>query len=173
MPSNSTNQSLTDSQTLESHTFLLIYSFSTWLTPQQEFDLTYTANQEVTFYILNVETMDFYHSLKMDGPVDSWHDASNIQAYLAKNPEQILFKTSSMEESIKYTPPSMVNNTLVCVNLSDNTVLVEFSGQINSTYAPQSRLLEVASITLSLGTIFVIPGSITFYKNRKTRKQLY
>jgi hypothetical protein len=170
MPSNSPYPLLLHSDSLPSHSYKIIYNYCYLLTPQQELNLNFTSNQEVTCYILDIDSWDLINALEIRGNSVTWNNANNISRYLEMHPSIIQFKTNSIEENIKYIPHRTLNSTVVVVNLSDDIANIQLSGIVNNTYAPQSRLLEMGFTTCIAGIIFLTPGIMTFYKKGKTKR---
>jgi hypothetical protein len=171
-PNNSPNQPLSDSESVKPQRFWVSYNVYAAITPQQEFDLHYKSDQEVTCYILNGQVWTIANDLNLSGSIETSYDVSHLQAYIARNPGRLLLKTNSTEDTIKYTPTSTVNVSLFFANLSNETALINYSYLYKNTYAPQSRLLETGFATLIIGVIFAIPGTWAVCKKKKNQKLL-
>ena len=147
-------------------------SFEGVLTPQQGLQVTITANDTLTVYILEVRAYTLYEWINEHHPepyVGSLFNVTNLEEFLEANPNSIGWQKEMREGKIEYVPTKVTNATLIFSNPSSDDITVEYVGSITSLVAPGTKVRNLAQWTIPIGFILTMPWLANLWKEKKER----
>jgi hypothetical protein len=131
------------------------------LTPQQQWEATVTANDNLTIYILEVSSLTLLDWV-------SEHNAG-LEEFLGANPDAIGSQREMREGTIEYIPTKVTNATLVFHNPSSNIIVVDFETSLTRIIAPGAKVLSLAQWTLPIGLVSALPWIVQSWREKNTR----
>jgi len=143
------------------------------LTPQQGLQITITANDTLTIYILEVRTQTLYDWINEHHPepyVGSLWNVTNLEEFLEANPNSIGRQEEMREGKIDYVPTKVTNATLIFSNPSSNYITVDYEVSITTLIAPGTKVRNLAQWAIPIGFVLALPWLTQLWKEKTTRR---
>jgi len=137
------------------------------LTPQQEVQVTVTAEGTIKIYLLEI-------TLELEFTTTGFtyrFNLTDLQKLLEEHPDQIIWEreVEDGEYTRSYTPTRVTNATVVIYNPSSETAYVEYMVALKSSLAPADKVRNIAYGTTPIGIILAIPWLLNIWKQRKQK----
>ncbi|RLI44751.1 hypothetical protein DRO69_06680 [Candidatus Bathyarchaeota archaeon] len=148
-------------------------SFEGVLTPQQGLQVTITANDTLTVYILEVRAYTLYEWINEHHPEKEMtfdFNVTNLEEFLETNPDKIGWQKEMREGKIEYVPTKVTNATLVFSNPSSNYIRVDYEGSMISLVAPGTKVRNLAQWTIPIGFVLTLPWLTQLWKEKTTHR---
>jgi hypothetical protein len=144
---------------LSTESFLI--PFGRVLTPQQGLEVTITANDTITVYILEV-SQEIIDAWIIEQPPPG---PPRLEDFLEENPDVIGSQKETREGKIDYIPTKVMDVTLALSNLSSEPVNFRFDYLITSVVAPGTKVRNLAQWTILVGFVLSLPWLAQLWKN--------
>ncbi len=147
---------------LSSESFLI--PFGRVLTPQQGLEVTITADDTITVYILEV-SQEIIDAWIIEQPPPG---PPRLEDFLEENPDVISSQKEAREVKIDYMPTKVMDVTLALSNLSSEPVNFSFDYLITSVVAPGTKVRNLAQWTIPIGFVLALPWLAQLWKEKNT-----
>jgi hypothetical protein len=149
---------------LSTESFLI--PFGRVLTPQQGLEVTITADDTITVYILEV-SQEIIDAWIIEQPPPG---PPRLEDFLEENPDVIGSQKETREGKIDYIPTKVMDVTLALSNLSSEPVNFRFDYLITSVVAPGTKVRNLAQWTIPIGFVLALPWLTQLWKEKTTRR---
>jgi hypothetical protein len=143
--------------------------FGRVLTPQQGLEVTITADDTITVYILEV-SQEIIDAWIIEQPPPG---PPRLEDFLEENPDVIGSQKETREGKIDYMPTKVMDVTLALSNLSSEPVNFSFDYLITSEVAPGTKVRNLAQWTIPIGFVLALPWIAQLWKEKTTHPGPY
>lgn len=143
------------------------YEAITSLTPQQELDIILTCNDSTNVYLLNMNSNTLFRILNNDFTGNQNRNVTSLEEYLNSTPAIIVWEKQISDGIIKYTPPTIINTTLILSNPTQNTINVSYNGKILAIFVPATNAQLLGFSAVLIGFILATPWLINLRRYKK------
>jgi hypothetical protein len=148
--------------------------FERVLTPQQGLEVTITANDTLTVYILEVSTQTLYdwiseHYSEQEKPFYDL-DVTRLEEFLEANPDAMGWQGEIREGKIGYIPTKVTNATLIFSNPSSDYIIWDYEASITAIVAPGTKVRNLAQWAIPIGFVLALPWLTQLWKEKTTHR---
>lgn len=142
------------------------------LTPQQSLHVSFTANDTVNVYLLEIKIQTIYTwiSEHYPGSID-FYNITYFDEFLEAYPQFIIWQNeiNGTEIEFDYIPTKITNATIVFSNPSSNSVYINYEFSVANLVAPKSKVQTLAQWTIPIGLVLTLPWGINFLRTKTSR----
>jgi len=142
------------------------------LTPQQEIQVTITANGTLKVYLLEVSTQAVYDWISEHHPEQEmtfdFFNLTRLEEFLEANPDSISWQEEIRNGKIGYgyVSTKVTNVTIILSNPTSDYIIVDYEGTKTSIVAPGTKVRNLAQWTIPIGFVLTLPWLARLWKEK-------
>lgn len=152
---------------------LSYFEYASTLTPKQALKVKLTFNGTLDVYLLEVSTQALYDWIHTHHPEQQMmypaYNVTMLEEFMTANPNSITWQEEMREGEVEYAPTKVTNATLILSNPSSANVMVEYEGTITISFAPQTKVRNLALWTIPIGFVCAVPWLIRARRTKVTQ----